>query len=355
MKKFLSLLLCLVFVVTMLASCSEDVIGDYEYPNFVPKETPAITLDFYVIAGEGTSDLAKDTVERMLSQYTETKYKTSLVLHYIAEADYKAELLDGINKDGADKADIVLVNSAELMKELVADNKLLDLTAYYNGDTYGRLNTMITKTLVEASKIDGKIYSVPNDHVIGEYTYLIINEDVATNGYNFSPASLKECKSLEDETMLRLKAALAADGKRFSDYVKVVNGDYSDKAAYEAEGYICNVSSYPQVTEEEAFASSFAIVNGIQYSDRAMEILYLLNSDTYFRNLLQYGVEGANYVKDSKGNIVPLLDEDGCYNMNALHTGSAFLLYNTESWTKEMNDIGLAQNKESVVAKPENN
>ena len=122
MKKFLSLLLCLVFAVTMLASCSEDAIGDYEYPNFVPKETPAITLDFYVIAGEGTSDLAKDTVERMLSQYTETKYKTSLVLHYIAEADYKAELLDGINKDGADKADIVLVKgtapSEELKKEI---------------------------------------------------------------------------------------------------------------------------------------------------------------------------------------------------------------------------------------------
>ena len=352
MKKFLSLLLCLVFAVTMLASCSEDAIGDYEYPNFVPKETPAITLDFYIVVGEGTSELAKDTVERMLSQYTETKYKTSLVLHYIEEADYKTKLLAGINEG---EADIVLINSVELMKELVAGNKLLDLTAYYDGDTYGRLNTMITKTLIEASKIDGKIYSVPNDHVIGEYTYLIINEEVATNGYNFSPASLKACKSLDDETMLRLKSDIEADGKVFSDYVKLVNGDYSDKAVYEAEGYICNVSSYPQVTEEEAFAASFAIVNGIQYSDRAMEILYLLNSDEYFRNLLHYGVEGANYVKDSDGNIVPLLDEDGCYNMNALHTGSVFLLYNSESWTKEMNDVGRAQNKESVVAKHENN
>ena len=352
MKKFISLLLCLVFATTMLAACSESTIGDYDYPNYVPKETPAITLDLYIIVGEGTTDVAINTVERELSRYTEDNYKTSLVIHYIDEANYRAELLEGIKKEGADKADIVLVNSAELMKELVADNKLLELTDYYNGDTYGRLNTLITKTLVEASKIDGKIYSIPNDHVIGEYTYLIINEDVATNGYNFSPASLKECKSLEDETMLRLKAVLTADGKRFSDYVKVVNGDYSDKAAYEAEGYICNVSSYPQVTEEEAFASSFAIVNGIQYSDRAMEILYLLNSDTYFRNLLHYGVEGTNYIKDSNGNVVPLLDGEDSYNMNMLYTGSAFLLYNSESWTKEMNDIGLAQNKESVVAKP---
>ena len=352
MKKILSLLLCLVFAVTMLASCDEDVIGGYEYPDFVPKVVPAITLDLYVVVGDGTGDLAKDTVERMLSQYTETKYKTSLVLHYIEEKDYKAELLEGINKDGNDKADIVLVNSAELMKELVSDNKLCNLTAYYDGDTYGRLNTMITKTLIEASKIDGEIYSVPNDHIVGEYEYLIINEKVATDGYNFSPAKLKACKSLEDDTMLHLKSVIEADSKNFGDYVKVVSGDYSDKAIYEAEGYICNVSSYPQVTEDEAFASSFAIVNGIQYPDRAMEILYLLNSDEYFRNLLQYGVEGVNYVKDSNGNIVPSVEGDGVYNMNMLYTGSAFLLYNSEMWTKEMNDIGIAQNKESVVAIP---
>ena len=152
--------------------------------------------------------------------------------------------------------------------------------------------------------------------------------------------------------MLHLKSVIEADGKNFDDYVKVVSGDYSDKAIYEAEGYICNVSSYPQVTEDEAFASSFAIVNGIQYPDRAMEILYLLNSDKYFRNLLQYGVEGVNYVKDNNGNIVSSLEGDGVYNMNMLYTGSAFLLYNSEMWTKEMNDIGLAQNKESVVAIP---
>ena len=99
--------------------------------------------------------------------------------------------------------------------------------------------------------------------------------------------------------------------------------------------------------ENEVFSSAFSIVNGIQYPDRAMEIIYLLNTDTYFRNLLQYGVEGVNYVKDQNGNIAPFIEGDGVYNMNMLHTGSSFMLYYSEFWTEEMKTVGLMQNKES--------
>ena len=350
MKKLISLLLCFVLAVTMLASCGDTVIGDYEYPNFVPNVVPAITLDFHIIVGEGTSDLAIDSVGRMLSQYTETKYKTSLNIHYISEADYKAQLLADIDKTGEDKADIVLINSAELMNELVNGGKLYDLTDYYNGTTYGQLNTIITESLIDASKISGKLYSVPNDHIIGEYTYLLINEEEATNRHNFSPASLKACKSFEDDIILELKSAIEADGKKFSDYVKEVTGDYSDKAAYEADGYICNVVEYPQATADEAFSSAFAIVNGIQYPDRAMQVLFLLNSDEYFRNLLQYGVEGVNYIKEDDGSISPYIEGDGVYNMNMFYTGNSFMLYNSPIWTAEMNALGLAQNAEAVYA-----
>ena len=349
MKKILSMLLCLVLAMTMLASCDDEVIGDYEY-DYVPEYVPAITLDLYIVVGDGTSDLAIDSVGRMLSQYTETKYKTSLNLHYIAESEYKTKLLEGIGKDGEDKADIVLVNSTELMYELVSDGKLYDLTEFYNGDKFGQLNTMITDTLIEASKIETKLYSVPNDHIIGQYSYLIIDEAEATNRHNFSPESLKACTSLEDETILLLKTAIEADGKNFADYVSVVSGDYNDKAAYEAQGYVCNIAEYPQVTADEAFASAFSIVNGIEYPERAMEVLYLLNSDEYFRNLLQYGVEGVNYVVNDDGSILPHADGDGVYNMNMLHTGSSFMLYYSAIWTEEMKTVGLAQNAQSVVS-----
>jgi len=337
-------------------SCNDAcILRRYRYwrlrvPKLCSNVVPAITLDFHIIVGEGTSDLAIDSVGRMLSQYTETKYKTSLNIHYISEADYKAQLLADIDKTDEDKADIVLINSAELMNELVNGGKLYDLTDYYNGTTYGQLNTIITESLIDASKISGKLYSVPNDHIIGEYTYLLINEEEATNRHNFSPASLKACKSFEDDIILELKSAIEADGKKFSDYVKEVTGDYRDKAAYEADGYICNVVEYPQATADEAFSSAFAIVNGIQYPDRAMQVLFLLNSDEYFRNLLQYGVEGVNYIKEDDGSISPYIEGDGVYNMNMFYTGNSFMLYNSPIWTAEMNALGLAQNAEAVYA-----
>lgn len=365
MKKIFLLLLCVVLSATMLASCGDGEIGDFEYPGYVPDVIPAITLDLYIVVGDGTSDLAIDSVERMVSQYTEQKLNTKLEIHYIEESQYKAELLAGVDKTGKDKADIVLINSYELATQLIEDGKLEDLTGFYDptdafidsfksvGKNYqiklfGRLNTMITPSLIEASRVDGKLYTVPNDHVIGEYAYLLINETAATY-YNVSPEKLTACTSLDDQVLVDLKAAMEADGKVFSDYVFVANGDYSDKAKYASEGYICNVVGYPTVDADEAFTSAFAVVKGTEYSNRAMEVLYLLNSDAEFRNLLQYGVAGVNYVKDADGNIVPHAEGDGVYNMNALYTGSSFLLYYSADWTEEMKTIGLAQNKESVV------
>ena len=350
MKRFLLLLLCVALALPMLVACDNGEIGDYEYPGYVPTNVPLITLDFYVIVGEDTQELAIDSVARMLSQYTETKFKTKLNIHYIKEAEYKETLLAGIGAKGDDKADIVLVNGAELMNELVSASLLHDLTPYYEGSTYGRLNTTITSALIEASKINGKLYSVPNDHVVGEYAYLLINEDVATVGYNFSPDRLLECKSLEDETVLQLKAAIEADGKTFEDYVSLTTGNYSDKALYESQGYICNIISYPSVDAEEALRASFAIVEGTKYPDRAMEIIYLLSTDSNFRNMLQYGVEGINYVKGADGIIIPHSEGDGVYSMNMLYTGNVFILNHSAAWTETMKNVGISQNKDAIVA-----
>ena len=230
MKKIFLLLLCITLCTTMLASCDDDVIGGYEYPDYVPNIIPAVTLDLYIIVGEGTSELAIDSVGRSVSQYTEKEFNTKLRLHYIEESAYEQELLSGIGKTGDEKADIVLINSPELMDKLVAKNSLYDLTEYYNGKTYGRLNTIITDSLIDASVIAGKYFVVPNDHIVGNYTYLLINEDVATNGYNISPEKLKACTSLDDEIMVQFKNALKKDGKKFEDYVKLVEGNHSAKS-----------------------------------------------------------------------------------------------------------------------------
>jgi len=354
MKKILSLILCVVIAITMLASCSEETFGDYEYPGYVPTVIPNIKLDVHIIIENGTKasngeveTLATKSVERMLSQYTETKFNTKLDVHYITASDYADILSNDLAKTGDAKADIILINSSALINDLVERSLLEDITPFFDGVKYGRLNTIITPNLIEASKIDGKIYSVPNDHILGEYTYLVINEAVATS-YNFSPEKLTQCRSLEDETLVALKAAMDSNGENFDECVKLVSGNYSDKAVYEGQGNICNVVSNPQIDDDEAFKSAFAIAKGTEYPDRAMEILYLLNTDAEFRNMLQYGVEGINYVK-ADGNIVPHSEGEGVYNMSSLYTGSAFLLYYSADWTEQMKKVGELQNKDAEV------
>ena len=76
---------------------------------------------------------------------------------------------------------IVLINSEALMMELYEKGAVQELTDYIlpksNGEDakYGLLNAKIASSLIGASKIEDKLFSIPNNHLIdGEegYTYL---------------------------------------------------------------------------------------------------------------------------------------------------------------------------------------
>ena len=172
-----------------------------------------------------------------------------------------------------------------------------------------------------------------------------------------------------------------------SDVVRFVEGGKnSDIAAYEAEGWVCNIAKKPTVTREEAFKSSFAIVkdssdtgafklNGspvtppaageefpktpdyIERYYRAMEVIYALNTDTYFRNLLQYGVSTVNYrlvdatAPDSKKYVVRYTEGSNVYNMELLYTGDVFNAFFCEElgWTEVVKQSVALQNEDSVL------
>ena len=86
-------------------------------------------------------------------------------------------------------------------------------------------------------------------------------------------------------------------------------------------------------------------------------VIYLINSDETFRNLLQYGEETVNYLKKN-GIVVPYTTGENVYSMQLEYTGTVFNAYYcvTEGWTKwdENSRInGEAQNAESVLAEVE--
>ena len=221
--------------------------------------------------------------------------------------------------------------------------------------------------------MEGKRYTVPNNHVIGEYEYVLINKSAARE-LNYSDDRLSSLLSYDSTEALR--EALTSRGYNADECVKVVTGTYSDKAVFESQGYFCNVAKYPTVTADEAFMSSFAIVRAandvnqssnakadgatdtsyLEHYDRCMEVIYALNTDVYLRNLLQYGVKGTNYTLDKNGYVVPQETDYGRYNMNLLYTGDIFKAYYSEShsWVEADKINGEEQYKESVIEVKEN-
>ena len=370
LKKIISLLLCLVFASAMLVGC-ETVIGQYYYDVYLPngvgvkEEKPEVTLDFYVITEfpenyndpeikqHHNSDLV--TVMDNINLYMQDKYRTKLNIHYLSADNYDQTVKSATSG-------VVLINSEALMSDLRASDKLVDLTKYLTSSEYqfGTLNVQIAGTLLDAAReIDGKLYCIPNNHILDSYDYIAINSAVAAQ-LQFGKTDISEMTSVDSpKTVELINAAKTYLGLEADAVVKVyekVSYGYSDKDNAPKSVWVYNVLKYPTVTKVEAYSTAYGIINGTVEADRAMEVIYALNTDVQFRNLLQYGVANINYdivnneVADIESDAMYVSPKDNTlYKMNILYTGDVFkAYYNLEYWTEDMAAIGKVQNSESV-------
>ena len=355
MKRFVCVLLCIVFACTLLVSCGERVIGkDLEKYDPNSNKVENLTLNLYIVVGDGTSESAEESVARELNAHTLSKFNTTLRVHYVAESQYQTTVLNAISAGGSDTPHIILINSVDMFNSLIGSgtsNKLLELNSYLDSNAYGSLNTQIPEALINGSRVDGRLYTIPNNYLIGEYEYLVINKALA-NHYLYNDTKLSSYKTLEDAAQLR--ADMLADGlteQEVNAAVFMANGPYEMRAEKQSEGYICNVSKYPEVTPEIAFRSAFAIVKNIEekYHSRAMQIIYEINNNVEFRNLLQYGVKDTHYTIEN--GVVTRLGGDNAYNMNLLYTGDVFKAYYCEElgWNETNYNNWFNQNEESVT------
>ena len=392
MKKILAMALCLVMCALALVGCADDEIGSYlpNYDGLVNNnEREAMELDFYIVVGEGTDSNAIVTVERMINSYLETLLNTTLDIHYVTEQEYNTVVLADSKKTGDDRADIVLINSVGLFNDMMDEHLLANLTDFYKLEKFGILNRRINEDLLKASKVVSQridlsnnpynvsyYYSVPNNRVLGQYEYVVIKNDAAE--YLLYSASKLSAMTTYESTQT-LRDELVQAGYDADECVKLVSGKYEDKALYESQGYTCNIAKYPTIDVNEAFYSAFSIVadeTDKSYLDvkdkpasstekpktpeyyaryeRCMEVIYALNTDATFRNLLQYGVKNTNYQVKDDGTLVRAGLGENAYYMNILYTGDVFLADYCEEigWTAAAAANGNKQNAQTVLYTP---
>jgi len=353
MKKVLYLILCLALSLFVLVGCDDGEIGDIpeHYPE-VEGEIEDVAINMYIIVDDATSLNAIETVSRIIAQYTLTTYHTEVNVKYVKASEYETTVLAAVNATDATAANLVLVNSVEIMNKLNATGKLADLAPYLATDAFGTLNVTIPETLLGAAYTAEALYALPNNHVIGEYEYLVINENVAKQILKVSPTTLKSYTSYESTEELR--ALMESEGYDSTKYVTVQKGGYALKAELEASGNVCNVISLPKATAAEAFSSAFAVVNRSELlNERSMQIIYALNNDKALRDYLQYGVNGTNYTLNTDGEIVMSESADNTYRMNIEYTGNVFLASYCDAidWTAEAAANGEIQNSQAVLNK----
>ena len=357
MRKIIALLLCLVMTCGMLVGCGETVIGEHLddlMDKFYTEPEKKISLKLYFVYDEADAGALQE-VERRINAMAEADYNTKIDVVYCTAAEYDAKVLAAA--DAGENA-IVLINSVSLMNALYDKGALENLTDYIlpksNGTDakYGLLNAKIASSLIGASKKDGNLYSIPNNHLIdGEmgYTYVKLNRQACEIWLNHTEDYLRAIVTAEDIDALKQELAdLGVSATDIAEYVQEVQGSYATKAAIEAgEKYIANVIVSPTVTEEDAFAGAFAVLKGTD-ADRAMRIIYAINMDSAFHSLLLYGIKDTNY--QLKDGVVTRFDtENKKYYINIQYAGNVFHAYycEAEGWTAEIASYAEMQNKEA--------
>ena len=238
MKKLLSTVLCIVLICFALVGCGKDIIGEYleNYNTNIVTDDEIAKLNFYII-GDEISSAAKTTVPQNINAYLKEKYKIALNIVYCTAENYEATVNSALkNTKEEDRPDIVLINNKNMFDSLYAGNNLTSLNDFYNTPAFKSINTIVDDVILAASAVyeedAGMIYyTVPNNHVIGEYQYIVIDKAMARDVLNTPNSKIAEMT--HEGALAELKGAITALGEDPSQYIKVVSGNYNDKILLE--------------------------------------------------------------------------------------------------------------------------
>lgn len=485
-KRLTCLFLCLVMLLSVvLTSCSKKTEEEATEGISTDASEAAITLTMWVVSEEKVSDAAAAAVTEKLNAITKPKFKTELVLTYLTEEEYEAKLAATVtayeenkknqavvettapaetesgegaaavtdetetNQFGqsvikypelvANQVDIIYISGEDMYIDFIEKGWLAELDTELSSSSK-KIKEYVSATLLSAAKYNGTTYAVPNNRVIGEYTYMLLNKelmetyaqdayaklDMIDGFYNeYLYTFLKMIRTFESDTVIPIDASydfcldllahywyvnaedysldlnkfslfgyhydniadlnrgstilgynslfededfvadyLQLNRFRMDDYfrkendtrteaaVKFVKGSYADLAQYE-DDYYSVIVEYPTASSEDIYGNMFGVCTYTRSVSRSMEIITYLNTNSAFRNLLQYGVEGVHYktVSNENGVITGVDRLNNDYVMDLYATGNMFIAYpDTEKgMTNEVWESGKVQNRSSLV------
>lgn len=289
--------------------------------------------------------------------------------------------------------DIFLIRGYEDYIGHIEDGNLKDIDSFISvhGSAFSNVNKLIRPNILSQMKINGKTYALPNNHLyIDKYQYVVIDKDL----FDSTELDINDIKTLYDaESFINaiggtenvvpfLGSMQDAMGIYFVDpdlYLGAVVGGGAASNLFENQEYQKFVSFYkglcesnyvsesleveqtaavqlfngtkaeaesmfssddyylvgtPVASTSTVYESLFAISSYSADPERAMKVLYLLETDEEIRTLIQYGIENIDYsisydeVTEEK---VIHVKNDTPYKMNVYHTGNPYYTYPSDN------------------------
>lgn len=237
-------ILCLLLAVLTVLSCAlvgctqpEDGADDENLNSNVNTARAPKTLNMWVITEEETTEEAQKQVQAAFSAYTEETYTTKVNLIFATKDEYEAKLdaqfalTDSRPHNHSFKqsseietvidpetgmtlmkypdasqyqVDIVLITSKDMLNKYIAadydstnkEGRLKSLnTALNNASKI--IRSYVYNILFDNAKVNGTWYAVPNNDLIGEYTFMMINREMADK-YYFNESDFTNFADLND-------------------------------------------------------------------------------------------------------------------------------------------------------------
>ena len=229
-KRLISLLLCLVTVLSLLLTgCAETTDDEISDAITEAESQGATTMTMWIVSEKAVSEENCAEITEAINALTQTNHKVKMVIKYFTGEEYYKELTKTINaytntytpansviqedvnvdEDGLfheiypalqpNQVDIVyigdiynaegelIMSGADMYKDMVSKGWLASLDKYLDSGTAAKIREYVSPTLLNAAKLNGTTYAVPNNNVIGEYTYMLLNKELmdrySINGY----------------------------------------------------------------------------------------------------------------------------------------------------------------------------
>ncbi len=301
--------------------------------------------------------------------------------------------------------DIFLITDYAKYYELASDGKLADIKERLNNEAK-ILNDFIHPTILEAATVNKKIYGVPLNTIIGEYSYIVFDKelleqhkvdyetmqtlddiqdylelvakenpdvtplkntaDPTTVDFIFSslsPAYVKDKyvqSTYESNELLAYYSVIQkfnalgyfGDGSSERAAVQFISGNEETIAQLEKETgreYVYSVYRNPVATNENCVQGVFAFSSYCKSNElkAAVDVVKELYTNPDLANMLAYGIEDVNYTLNDDGQVERLNDE---YMITAEYSGNRFITYTLAGEDAEKWDKAKLQNQNAVKA-----